>query len=320
VIQKPLDIEGLPRELAPFLTETPAQDAPRTPLIPAPTPQGAIAGEDVSKKIRARVLVAEDNETNRLVITSLLEEIGYDVDVVVNGQEALARSASGGYAAILMDCQMPVMDGYVATGWIRDREKGRSRIPVIGVTANDMPEDRANILASGMDDYLPKPIQIKALRDVLEKWISTPSSSVAAEIPPASALSEEPGIDETVLDAVKGMKTSTGDDVYSRVLSTFKKRTPDYVRELKEAIATHDAERIRVVAHTLKGSSQTIGAKALGEVCRRLESNAKQGGADVSAGDIVLLDRQVDAVFRWIDETLASERVQGSDTLSKNNR
>ena len=120
---------------------------------------------------RGRILVVEDNAVNQLVAEGIVTKLGYQVDIVANGAEALVAIAASSYLAVLMDCHMPVMDGFEATRQIRTREAGARRIPIVAMTASVMDEDRERCLAAGMDDYVTKPVNIKTLDAMLEFWV-----------------------------------------------------------------------------------------------------------------------------------------------------
>ncbi len=117
------------------------------------------------------VLIAEDNAVNQRLAAMQLRVLGYSVDVAANGHEAVAAVARGGYALVLMDCQMPDLDGFGATRLIRSKEQAGRRVPIIAMTANAMQGDREACLAAGMDDYLTKPVRLDELRAMLERWI-----------------------------------------------------------------------------------------------------------------------------------------------------
>jgi CheY-like chemotaxis protein len=167
------------------------------------------------QQIRPRVLVAEDNLVNQKLAVRMLERLGYQADIVSNGQEALTAFARETYAAIVMDCQMPMMDGYESTRRIRDQEqqsdssRSRAHIPIIALTANAMQGDRERCKAAGMDDYLSKPVKTDDLGRILQRWI--PLSSTEA-VPASAAPREMSKTDASIFDA-NSMLSNIGGDV-----------------------------------------------------------------------------------------------------------
>jgi signal transduction histidine kinase/DNA-binding response OmpR family regulator len=149
-----------------------------------PSPAPALPAESVPTVAESCILVAEDNAVNQLVTRKLIERIGYRVKVVFNGREALGAIQRGEYAAILMDCQMPVMDGYEATRQIRALNGPVSRIPIIGLSAHVLPADRKKAIDAGMDDYLSKPVRQEALAQKLEQWCKPAPSPYEEELSP----------------------------------------------------------------------------------------------------------------------------------------
>jgi CheY-like chemotaxis protein len=168
----------------PYKLETPMRFAPL--WLPAPIRRSrvletierianpgrasAAAAEEALESQSANLLLVEDNPVNQKVALGLLRRLGYEADAVSSGIEALEAARAGSYSAILMDCQMPGMDGFEATAAIRRLEGPMSRAPIIALTANAMPGDRERCLRAGMDDYIPKPVQIDKLSEVLERW------------------------------------------------------------------------------------------------------------------------------------------------------
>lgn len=165
----------------------------RTTAAPVSPSQAPTLATPPVSTTRPRVLVAEDNAVNQKLAVRMLERLGYQPDVVSNGQEALTALDRGGYTAVIMDCQMPVMDGYEATRRIRKREQeggipgASARVPIIALTANAMQGDAERCKAAGMDDYLTKPVKTQDLGRVLQRWIpsSSPEPHASTASPPS---------------------------------------------------------------------------------------------------------------------------------------
>ncbi|MFS8889622.1 GAF domain-containing protein [Synechococcus sp. R55.2] len=248
-----------------------------------------------------RILLAEDNPVNQKVALRQLESLGYKADVVANGQEVLDLLQKVSYDLILMDCQMPVMDGYEATRRLRQQERRSGhRTVVIAITANAMQEDRERCLQAGMDDYLSKPVLKEDLQRLLNHWSQVIAQSAAgssngsaseAASPASPAESRDPSsptqpypIDSAYLDQVSG-----GDRGFQReLLQVFIQDCEDQLPQLRQAIAGYDAERMRRIAHRLKGASSNVGANAFCQVVRELEhlgvalaQQGSQGGHDL---------------------------------------
>jgi CheY-like chemotaxis protein len=218
-----------------------------------------------------RVLIAEDNEVNQLVIEKMLTKRGVEVDIANDGVEALAKLATGAYAAVFMDCQMPNLDGYSTTARIRERERAGERMPVIAMTAHAMKGDRERCLEAGMDDYLSKPLRPEALDEVLARWLG---------FAPAT---------EALIDAAR-MRTFRDDypDIVDQLLELFLSSTPPLLDELREAVGASDDDAMRRTAHKLKGSCQNIGATFMATLCRSIETGDGDAAATVAELDSAL--------------------------------
>jgi two-component system, sensor histidine kinase and response regulator len=227
-----------------------------------------------------RVLVAEDNEVNQLVMETMLSKRGLSVDLAGDGAEALAKLAHGEYAAVFMDCQMPNVDGYEATGRIRAQESGGARLPVIAMTAHAMAGDRDRCLAAGMDDYMSKPLRPEVLDELLERWLG---------VAPAAADDAPEPVEEAVdalIDSAR-MRTFRTDypDIVDQLLDLFLQSTPPLLADLRAAVDGDDGEELRRAAHKLKGSCQNIGATFMATLCRTLETAAADAGATLAELD-----------------------------------
>jgi CheY-like chemotaxis protein len=233
---------------------------------------------------RGRVLIAEDNPVNQKVALRMLEKLGYRVDVVGDGRQAVEALEHSTYAVVLMDVQMPEMDGYEATAEIRRREGEELHTPIIAMTANALQGDREKALEADMDDYIPKPVKSEELEALLERWVSKEGVKAAA-LANGNGLpvSEEtgPSLDAVVVESLRDLG---GDEMLSELTQLFFDDADSNLAALKEAIEKRDGTSVERVAHALKGSSGNMGATRMAELCGQLQD----AGA---SGYLVLLQR-----------------------------
>ena len=219
------------------------------------------------RQLARRILVAEDNATNREVALAQLHKLGYQADAVNNGAEAVAASEHGGYDLVLMDCEMPVMDGYQATRLIRSAHPG---LPVIALTADAMSGDRDKCVSEGMNDYLAKPVDLKLLAEVLAKWLAVPN--------PRDKASEQtkPAFDgDALLRRLMGDRKLAG-----RVLQGFLNDVPSQLNNLRQRLEEADAPGVQSQAHTLKGAAATVSAEGLQAIALAMEQAGKAAQLD----------------------------------------
>lgn len=223
----------------------------------------------------ARVLLVEDNELNQEVASEMLLQVGLQVDVADNGQVAIDKASGGHYDLILMDVQMPVMDGLTATREIR-RLPACATLPIVAMTANAMAGDRERCLAAGMNDHVTKPIDPEALWATLMRWITVPGAvAVPGAAPMSAPLREIPG-----LDMVAGLHHALGREaLYLSQLDKFVKGQRDFAGRLQEALESGDWTTAVRLAHTLKGVAAQVGAHELGARAADLEQALRRQDA-----------------------------------------
>jgi CheY-like chemotaxis protein/HPt (histidine-containing phosphotransfer) domain-containing protein len=219
------------------------------------------------------ILVAEDDEINRKVISQQLSLLGYAAEIAVNGVDALRLWRAGRYALLLTDLHMPEMDGYTLAETIRREEAGRRRLPIVVLTANALRGEANRALASGMDGYLTKPVQLHLLRTTLEQWLpgtntnQPPARPPAPDMAPASAAA----VDVSVLQGLVGHDTATVREFLADYLASARR----LAGEMRAALAAGDMGHVGATAHKLKSSSRAVGALALGNLCAELENSGK---------------------------------------------
>ncbi len=257
---------------------------------------------------RGRVLLAEDNPVNLEVAKAMLAQLGVQVEVANNGEEAVARGGAGNIDVVLMDCQMPVMDGYQATALIRQREEGdggaAQRLPIIALTANAMGADREKCLATGMDDYLSKPYTLAELEGKLAQWLPAAGARPAGTLAPsaAEAAQEEAigsAINRQFLEQFRELDPAGGRGLIERIMRVFLESTAETLRQVEQAVAMGDAEGLRRGAHSLKSSAANVGAETLAGLFRQLEALGREDNLEVSRA---LLDEMLTTYGRTVRE------------------
>jgi PAS domain S-box-containing protein len=242
---------------------------------------------------RGHLLLVEDNEMNQLVATKTLERLGYSADVANSGREALTAVAVNRYDAVLMDCQMPDMDGYEATQELRQRERVTGQhIPVIAMTAAAMQGDRERCLQAGMDDYLTKPIRSDSLAAALSRWITTPALP-AASSPLRSETDPGPGgpLDSNRLAVLRDLDGGDG-ELLDAIFHEYTTDSARLIAALGQALGEGDPHTIERHGHTLKGASANLGATHLAELAGQLEMLGRAGALDTAPNILAELETE----------------------------
>jgi two-component system, sensor histidine kinase len=248
---------------------------------------------DVGTRRSRRILVAEDNEVNQVVARSLLESQGYEVEVVSTGYEAVAALERNAYDVVLMDCQMPEMDGFAATQEIRRREGSTRRTPIIALTAHAMPSERERCLTVGMDDFLSKPYKPADLKAVLMPlW----SKNTLGDPNRWESQSVSLTWEQRVHEQLANLENACNQATVAGLIDLFVEDSARYLSDLRQALARGDADQLLRKAHSLKGSSSNLGAINIAHLCEQLEvKTAKNSLAEVNRL-VEVLDSQLLAV------------------------
>jgi two-component system sensor histidine kinase/response regulator len=227
---------------------------------------------------RRRVLVVEDHEVNQALAVAILAKLGYRAEVAGTGREAVEALARAAYGAVLMDCQLPVMDGYQATAEIRRREGTARHTPIIAMTAAALPGDRERCLAAGMDAYLAKPVLVADVQAVLSRWldgaVTTPTVTGSADWAKSAAEVLDP---DRLAELRHLDSTENGSALVGRLVDAFLASAPADLADLRAAIQRGDATAVDHVAHRLKGAAGTLGSTGMVEVCEEVEALARAG-------------------------------------------
>ncbi len=269
-----------------FWVEVPLQLRPASAGRQPSAAAGAPPCAEHDRLCGRRILLAEDNPVNREVAVAILRGTGAVIDTAENGQEAVDMASTTRYDLILMDMQMPVMDGITATRLLRSRDELR-KLPILAMTANAFAEDRQRCIDAGMNDHITKPVEPQALCEKIWRWLPTDAPAADLPTPPAVQAGEEPVDDDPLaplaglheLDVATGLQYVLDDrEIYLGLLRLFAES--DYGKLLQESIDAGDAVALRRAAHSIKGGAATIGATALSLAAAELEARVVSGLAD----------------------------------------
>jgi CheY-like chemotaxis protein len=235
--------------------------------------------------------VVEDNLINQKLTVRMLEKLGFQSDVVGNGQEALAALAHGSYAIVLMDCQMPLVDGFEATRLIRQREAVTQKsatadctatyhIPIVALTANAMRGDRERCLAAGMDDYLTKPVRKEDLKGILDRWIS---AAIQVRVDQSDRAEYSADMKDTrplpvIFDTAAMLRNIGGDTaLLEDLVELFLQRYQTMLEEIRSALVGGDRQAVEQAAHMLKGTASNLCASEVVLAAGQLEALGRLG-------------------------------------------
>jgi len=251
----------------------------------SPIDDGASANTIAACFAGNRVLVADDNPLNQTVAANLLEKLGCHPSVAADGAQAARMHADHPYDLVLMDCHMPELDGYQATARIRQMDREIRHTPIIALTASTAASEREKCLASGMDDFLAKPVAPRVLRDTLRRWLPL-----------------APAVNKDRLDA---MHAVFGDADFAALVALYRDDAPKRIDGLRHAARLNDDIELARVAHAFSGSCASIGASDLCAMCKELEAQAKSGSLDGIDQRLAVIEAEYDRVSAQLQSILA---------------
>jgi CheY-like chemotaxis protein/HPt (histidine-containing phosphotransfer) domain-containing protein len=301
-----------------------AQQEQVYPGLKPTEPTGGQLDAGLGQRLPLHILLAEDNTVNQKLALLLLERMGYRADVAANGLEVLEALQRQRYDVILMDVQMPEMDGLEASRAIQEEWPAEEQRPrIIAMTANAMQGDREECLAAGMHDYLTKPIQFKALQEALEragqwaKWRTAQLRPVTARLQPLEEIPEgappitddgrqeeaTPALDPTVLAELRQLQGEGEPDIVLELAEAFQTETSPLLEAMHQAVLERQPEQLARAAHNLKGSSQNLGARRMAALSTELETLGKSRTVEGAAELVTRLEQE----YRRVCQALATE-------------
>jgi two-component system, sensor histidine kinase len=268
-------------------TGAPPAGTTAAPGGPAAAPTGAAVPAPGGRAVGPRILLVEDNAVNREVAVGMLESLGCAAHSAENGRLAIEAMNAAAYDAVLMDCQMPVMDGLTATGEIRRREQhsGGARVPIIALTANAMEGDRERCLAAGMDDFLSKPFTQQQLATLLRRWLALRALPESER----RDLSRVPLIDTGVLRNIAALAKPT---LLNSMIDLYLRHSPGLIEAIETAAANLQGDALSQAVHALKSSTANLGGTRLAMVAKECEVLAREGGISQAAPIVPRIRRE----------------------------
>ena len=294
--------QGLRQVLGLPLTEAVAGSEPS--LAPASRPTRA-----------GRLLLAEDNLINQKVAVAMLSSVGYRVDTVLNGAAAVQAVASRPYDAILMDCQMPELNGYEATAAIRALKSSGRHTPIIAMTAGARAEDRERCLAEGMDGYVAKPVSKETLLALVARSVGRAPVTDMTPPPAEGGSDDDLTIDRSIFDELRLLGDATEQDFLAELVGQFVSDTEPQLVELRRAMETFDAPAVGRIAHSIKGSGDQLGGRRLAHACARLEEMASTDSLAEGATSLQEVEYNYQDLCRTLTRQLSSpdgQQIAGS--------
>ena len=255
-----------------------------------------------SRRLKVRILLVEDNPTNQQVALGILGKLGFRVDAADNGREAIKALETIAYDLVFMDVQMPVMDGFEATGAIRSGKTSvlNPGIPIVAMTAHAMKGDRERCIAAGMDDYIPKPISPQSLAAALDRWLGPGRKQSGARPEPAAKT------ETAVFDRQAFIERLMGDlDLVREITAAFLKDMPRQLIELKKHIGAGDVKAAAGQAHSIKGAAVNVGGLAFSAAAFRIEQASREGGIEEISALLPELERQYQLLHERLTENEA---------------
>ncbi len=302
------------------------------------TSRQSVSQQAIQQLQHARVLLVEDNEVNQELVQELLANNGIHVVLAANGQEALDLVEYEAFDGILMDCQMPVMDGYTATRLIREKPQF-AELPILAMTANVLLSDKQKAVAAGMNDHIDKPIHVEQMFKTMSKWIRpkplTGQASAVQSVTNTPAMPTQPFADnqqppESTTESLKGLKlegidlerglhtTMKNESLYRKLLKRFADSEADFAERFAEnlSVSITDARR---VAHTLKGTAGNLGMKDLQAAAAELEKNCSEQSVNEIAGSMNQVEKQLTIVMHALQAFQGKNPPDNSSTAVDGN-